>query len=81
MPIAAIIAFLQAFIPQAVALGAELAPLIASAKTVFNDFATAQGATQADFDSFHSLIAPYEQDLQARADAAATEAASGAVTS
>lgn len=70
---AAVLAFIAAYLPQAIALGAEVAPLIGSLKTVWADFAAANGATQADFDAFHAMIKPYEDDLQAQADKAQGE--------
>ncbi len=78
-PITAVIAFLEVFLPQAISLGTEIAPLIQSLKTVWSDFASANGATQDDFDRFHVMIKSYEDDLAALAAKAQDEIQGGAV--
>ena len=78
--IAAVLAFIEAYLPQAIALGSEVAPLIAGVTKAWNDYGTANGETQADFDAFHVLIKPYEDDLAAKAAAAQAEL-DGGVTS
>lgn len=77
----AILAAIEAAIALAVQAGTAIAPLIPGIKAVWNSYATANGATQEDFDKFHALIAPYETDLQNQADEAAAELAATSGTS
>lgn len=69
----AILAAIVATITKAVEIGTAVAPLIPGITALFNNFASANGATQADFDRFHAIIKPYEDDLQRQADAAQRE--------
>ena len=76
MGVAAVLLFIEQLIEGAVRLGADVAPLVPSLIDTFNRFGKANGATQADFDRFHALIKPFEDDLAAKAAAAQAEVGS-----
>jgi hypothetical protein len=69
----AILLAVEAAIQLALSAGQAIVPLIPGITALFNSFATATGATQADFDAFHAIVKPYEDDLAAQAAEAAQE--------
>ncbi len=68
-----VLAFIEVFLPQAIAIGTEVAPLIAGIRTAFNAIGSGVGATADDFAQLDAVLKPYEDDLQARAMAAQAE--------
>ena len=69
----AILLAVEAAFDFAVKAGIAIGPLLPGIEALFTQFAIANGATQDEYDQFHAIMKPYEDDLQAKADAAQKE--------